>query len=50
MIFLGTSQLVRAIGGIVIIYIEEFQIRAMETSQYSLHQWCWYVDDNEMSW
>ncbi len=28
--------------------MEEFKIRAMETSPYPLSQWYWYVDDSEM--
>ena len=35
-------------GEVAIIYMEEFQIRAMQTSPYPLDQWYWYVDDNEM--
>ncbi len=37
-----------ATGEIAIIYMAEFQIRAMETSPYPLSQWYWYVDDSEM--
>ncbi len=37
-----------ATGEIAIIYMEEFQIRVMETSPYPLSQWYWYVDDSEM--
>ena len=37
-----------ATGEIAIIYMEEFQIRAMETSPYPPSQWYWYVDDSEM--
>ena len=37
-----------ATGEIAIIYMEEFQLRAMETSPYPLHEWYWYVDDSEL--
>ena len=30
------------------IYMEEFQLRAMETSPCSLDEWYWYVDDSEL--
>ena len=30
------------------IYMEEFQIRAMETSPHPLDQWFWYFDDSEL--
>ena len=36
-----------ATGEIAMIYLEEFQIRAMETSAYPLDKWYWYVDDSE---
>ena len=36
-----------ATGEIAIICMEEFQIRAMETSLYPLSQWYWYVDGSE---
>ncbi len=28
--------------------MEEFQLRAIETSPYPLDQWYWYVDDSEL--
>ena len=37
-----------ATGEIAMIYMEEFQLRAMETSPYPLDQWYWYVDDSEL--
>ena len=37
-----------ATGEIAMIYMEEFQLRAMETSPYPLNQWYWYVDDSEL--
>ncbi len=37
-----------ATGEIAIIYMEEFQLRAMESSPYPLDQWYWYVDDSEL--
>ena len=37
-----------ATGEIAMIYMEEFQIRVMETSPHPLDQWYWYVDDSEM--
>ena len=39
-----------AMGEIVIIYMEEFQLRAMESSPYPLDQWYWYVDDSELKY
>ena len=36
-----------ATGEIAIIYTEDFQLRAMETSPYPLNEWFWYVDDSE---
>ena len=30
------------------IYMEEFQLREMETSPYPLNEWYWYVDDSEL--
>ena len=36
-----------ATGEIEIIYMEDFQLRAMETSPYPLNEWFWYVDDSE---
>ena len=36
-----------ATGEIAIIYMEDFQLRAMETSPYPLNEWFWYVDDSE---
>jgi hypothetical protein len=33
-------------GEVAIIYMEEFQIRAMQTFPYPLDQWYWYVDDS----
>jgi hypothetical protein len=30
--------------------MEEFKIRAMQTSPYSLDQWYWYADDSEMKY
>ena len=27
--------------------MEDFQLRAMETSPYPLNEWFWYVDDSE---
>ncbi len=37
-----------ATGEIAIIYMEEFQLRAVETSPYPLDQWYWYVDGSEL--
>lgn len=37
-----------ATGEIAIIYMEDFQLRAMETSPCPLNQWYWYVDDSEI--
>ncbi len=37
-----------ATGEIAIIYMEEFELRAMESSPYPLDQWYWYVDDSEL--
>ena len=34
-------------GEIAKIYMEDFQLRAIETSPYPLNEWCWYVDDSE---
>ena len=34
-------------GELAIIYMEDFQIRAISTSPYQLEQWFWYVDDSE---
>jgi hypothetical protein len=39
---LGTTE------EIAMIYMEEVQLRAMETSPYPLDQWYWYVDDSEL--
>ena len=36
-----------AAGEIAIIYMEYFQLRAMETFPYPLNMWFWYVDDDE---
>ena len=36
-----------ATGEIAIIYMEEFQIKAVKESPYPLLQWFWYVDDSE---
>ena len=30
-----------------VVYMEEFQLRAMETSPYPLNEWYWYVDGIE---
>ena len=35
-------------GEIAKIYMEDFQIRAMDTSPCPLDQWYWYVDDSEL--
>ena len=35
-------------GEIAKIYMEDFQIRAMDTSPRPLDQWYWYVDDSEL--
>ena len=35
-------------GEIAKIYMEDFQIRAMNTSPCPLDQWYWYVDDSEL--
>ena len=37
-----------ATGEIAIIYMEEFQIKAMRTSPYDISNWYWYVDDSEL--
>ena len=34
-------------GEIAIIYMEDCQLRAIETSPYPLNKWYWYVDDSE---
>ena len=34
-------------GELAIIYMEEFQIRAITASPYQLEQWFWYVNDLE---
>ncbi|PFX29623.1 hypothetical protein AWC38_SpisGene5605 [Stylophora pistillata] len=36
-----------ATGETAIIYMNDFQLRAMETSSYPLDEWFWYVDDSE---
>ncbi|KAL9986884.1 hypothetical protein ACROYT_G001093 [Oculina patagonica] len=36
-----------ATSEIAIIYMEDFQLRAMEMSPYPLNEWLWYVDDSE---
>ena len=36
-----------ATGEIVIIYMEDFQLRAIEIFPYPLNEWFWYVDDSE---
>ena len=33
---------------VFLVYKEEFQLRAIETSPYPLDQWYWYVDDSEL--
>ena len=38
----------RSTGEIAKIYMEEFQLRAMETSLYPLDERYWYVDDSEV--
>ena len=37
-----------ATGEIAMMYMEEFQLRAMETCPYPQDQWYWYVDDSEL--
>ena len=34
-------------SSLTVIYMEDFQLRAMETSSYPLNEWFWYVDDSE---
>ena len=36
-----------ATGEIANIYLEDIQLRAMETSPHPLNEWFWYVDDSE---
>ena len=36
-----------ATGEIAVIYMEEFQMKAMKTSPYTIGEWPWYVDDYE---
>ena len=37
-----------ATGEIAMIYMEEFQIKAMKTSPHDISNWYWYVDDSEL--
>ena len=37
-----------ATAEVPVIYMEEFQIRAMEIITNPLDQWFWYVDDSEL--
>jgi hypothetical protein len=37
-----------ATGEIAIIFMEEVQLRAIETSPCPLNEWFWYVDDSEI--
>ena len=40
-ISLGTT------GEIAIIYMEDFQLRAIDTSSYPVNEWYWYVNESE---